>query len=110
MIWPSNLAVVSLLTTMHESNQSALDPAVFGGNMPKLRWFFIVAMSMFVYYFIPGFLMQCLSIPAFLTWAAPSNAVINQLFGGTTGISLIPLTLDWAQIAGYVGSPLIPPW
>ncbi|KAL6808390.1 OPT oligopeptide transporter domain-containing protein [Trichoderma camerunense] len=110
MIWPSNLAVVSLLTTMHESNQSALDPAVFGGNMPKLRWFFIVAMSMFVYYFIPGFLMQCLSIPAFLTWAAPSNAVVNQLFGGTTGISLIPLTLDWAQIAGYVGSPLIPPW
>ncbi|KAL6828792.1 OPT oligopeptide transporter domain-containing protein [Trichoderma sp. SZMC 28015] len=94
MIWPSNLAVVSLLTTMHESNQSALDPAAFGGNMPSFD----------------GFLMQCLSIPAFLTWAAPSNAVVNQLFGGTTGISLIPLTLDWAQIAGYVGSPLIPPW
>lgn len=23
---------------------------------------------------------------------------------------MLPLTLDWAQVAGYVGSPLIPPW
>ncbi|RYP04721.1 hypothetical protein DL764_004271 [Monosporascus ibericus] len=36
--------------------------------------------------------------------------VVNQLFGGTTGLSLLPITFDWTQIAGYVGSPLIPPW
>ncbi|RYP47806.1 hypothetical protein DL768_006215 [Monosporascus sp. mg162] len=36
--------------------------------------------------------------------------VVNQLFGGMTGLSLIPITFDWTQIAGYVGSPLIPPW
>ena len=36
--------------------------------------------------------------------------VINQLFGGFTGLSLIPITFDWTQISGYLGSPLIPPW
>ncbi|RYP92689.1 hypothetical protein DL770_001202 [Monosporascus sp. CRB-9-2] len=36
--------------------------------------------------------------------------VVNQLFGGMTGLSLLPITFDWTQIAGYVGSPLIPPW
>ncbi|KAK1752304.1 sexual differentiation process protein isp4 [Echria macrotheca] len=110
MIWPSNLAVVTLLNTMHESKTVDLDPTVLGGNMPKLRWFSIVATAMFFYYFIPGFLAQCLSIPAFLTWMAPNNAVVNQIFGGTTGLSLIPLTFDWTQIAGFVGSPMIPPW
>ncbi|KAF6527045.1 hypothetical protein HZS61_010089 [Fusarium oxysporum f. sp. conglutinans] len=28
----------------------------------------------------------------------------------STGVSLLPITFDWTQIAGYVGSPLIPPW
>ncbi|RYP57824.1 hypothetical protein DL769_009255 [Monosporascus sp. CRB-8-3] len=41
---------------------------------------------------------------------APQNPVVNQLFGGMTGLSLLPITFDWTQIAGYVGSPLIPPW
>jgi hypothetical protein len=53
--------------------------------------------------------------------------VINQLFGGWTGISLIPITFDWTQITGITSakpplniwliepgynlqSPLIPPW
>ena len=36
--------------------------------------------------------------------------MVNQLFGGTTGLSIIPLTLDWTTITGFVGSPLIPPW
>ncbi|KAH8781683.1 OPT oligopeptide transporter protein-domain-containing protein [Hyaloscypha finlandica] len=29
-----------------------------------------------------------------ITWIRPKNVVINQLFGGWTGISLIPITLD----------------
>lgn len=52
-----------------------------------------------------------LSIFAFVTWIKPKNVIINQLFGGTSGISLIPITFDWTQITGYsLKSPLIPPW
>ena len=36
--------------------------------------------------------------------------MVNQLFGGTTGLSILPITFDWTQISGFVGSPLIPPW
>ncbi|EFY98860.2 OPT oligopeptide transporter [Metarhizium robertsii] len=109
MIWPSNLVAVTMMNTMYEKND-VRDPAVFGGNMPRLLWFFLVTVGAFVYYFIPGFLAQCLSVFAFATWIAPQNPVVNQLFGGTTGLSLLPITFDWTQISGWVGSPLIPPW
>ncbi|KAI6783852.1 Sexual differentiation process protein-like protein [Emericellopsis cladophorae] len=109
MIWPGNLVSVTLLNAMHETNDTP-DPTVLGGSMPRYRWFGLVTVAAFFYYFIPGFLAQFLSVFAFATWLAPQNAVVNQLFGGQTGLSLLPITFDWTQIAGYVGSPLIPPW
>lgn len=109
MIWPANLVAVTMMNAMYEKNE-ARDPSVFGGNMPRYRWFGIVTVAAFLYYFIPGFFAQFLSVFAFATWLAPQNPVVNQLFGGTTGLSLLPITFDWTQIAGYIGSPLIPPW
>jgi hypothetical protein len=109
MIWPGNLVAVTLLNAMHETNDRP-DPTVIGGSMPRYRWFAIITACSAIYYFIPGFLAQFLSVFAFATWLAPNNVVVNQLFGGLTGLSLLPITFDWAQIAGYVGSPLIPPW
>ena len=109
MIWPANLVSVTLMNAMHEK-AIPRDPSVFGGNMPRYRWFGIITLGAFVYYFIPGFLAQFLSIFAFATFLAPNNVVVNQLFGGSSGLSIIPLTLDWTQISGFVGSPLIPPW
>lgn len=52
---------------------------------------------MFVYYWIPGVLFQGLSVFSFVTWIRPNNVVLNQLFGGFTGLSLIPLTFDWVS-------------
>ena len=109
MIWPGNLVGVTLMNVMYEEND-ARDPTVFGGSMPRYRWFAIITALSFVYYFIPGFLAQFLSVFAVVTWMAPQNVVVNQLFGGVTGLSLIPITFDWTQVAGYIGSPLIPPW
>ncbi|CAL3970961.1 unnamed protein product [Diplocarpon coronariae] len=106
MIWPGNL--VSTLEFI-VAEGSANVPQV-GGNMPRYRWFGYICLGAFIYYFIPGFLMQFLSVFAFATWLAPKNVVVNQLFGGTTGLSLLPITFDWTQISGFVGSPLIPPW
>jgi OPT family oligopeptide transporter len=109
MIWPANLAVVTLMNVMYENNTKK-DPTIFGGTVPRYRWFAYVCVGAFVYYFLPGFLMQCLSVFAVATWIAPNNAIVNQLFGGTTGLSLIPITFDWTQITGFVFSPLLPPW
>ncbi|PBP22617.1 small oligopeptide transporter-like protein [Diplocarpon rosae] len=109
MIWPGNLVSVTLMNAMYEE-AAPKDPSILGGNMPRYRWFGYICLGAFIYYFIPGFLMQFLSIFAFATWLAPNNVVVNQLFGGTTGLSLLPITFDWTQISGFVGSPLIPPW
>lgn len=109
MIWPANLASVTLMNAMYEKNDHP-DPTIIGGTMPRYRWFGLITLCMFLYYFIPGFLAQFLSILAIPTFIAPNNVIVNQLFGGQTGLSILPLTLDWTQIAGFVGSPLIPPW
>ncbi|CAN8097398.1 unnamed protein product [Discula destructiva] len=109
MIWPANLVAVTLMNAMYETNDTP-DPTIIGGRMPRYRWFAIITFGAFVYYFIPGFLAQFLSTFAFATWIAPNNPVVNQLFGYTSGLSLIPITFDWTQISGFVGSPLIPPW
>lgn len=45
-----------------------------------------------------------------MTWIYPQNPVINQVFGGTSGLGLLPLTLDWTTITGFTGNPMIPPW
>ncbi|KAE9989912.1 GPI transamidase component [Venturia inaequalis] len=109
MIWPSNLVSVTLMHAMHESNEEP-DPTVLGGSMSRYKWFGWIFLGSFLYYWIPGFLAQFLSVFAFMTWLYPQNPVINQLFGGATGLSLIPISFDWTQISGFVGDPLIPPW
>lgn len=109
MIWPGNLVSVALMNAMYEKNELR-DPTIIGGTIPRYRWFGIVTIGAFVYYFIPGFLAQFLSAFSFMTWMAPNSPVINQLFGTSTGLSLFPITFDWTQISGYIGSPLIPPW
>jgi OPT family small oligopeptide transporter len=97
------------MNAMYEK-EAKPDPNIIGGKMARYRWFAYVCLAAFLYYFIPGFLAQFLSVFAFATWIAPNNPIVNQLFGGTTGLSLLPITFDWTQISGFVGSPLIPPW
>ena len=40
---------------------------------------------------------------------APNNVALNQVFGATTGMDLLPMTLDWNQVTPYLGSPLVVP-
>lgn len=98
MIWPGNLVSVTLMNAMYET-EAKPDPTIIGGKMPRYRWFAYVCAGAFIYYFIPGFLAQFLSVFAFATWAAPNNVIVNQLFGGTTGLSILPITFDWTQIS-----------
>ena len=109
MIWPINLVSTTLIHAMHEKDEKP-DPTIVGGKMSRYKWFGLVLLGSYLWYFLPGFLAQFLSIFAFATWIAPQNPVVNQLFGGTSGLSILPLTFDWTQISGFVGSPLIPPW
>lgn len=109
MIWPSNLVNTSFMYTLHDHSKT--DPAKTNGwAISRYRWFLYVFIGAFCWYWIPGYLFQALSVFAFPTFIAPNNPTVNKVFGGWTGMALLPITFDWTQIAGYVGSPLIPPW
>ncbi|KAJ5406029.1 hypothetical protein N7465_007313 [Penicillium sp. CMV-2018d] len=111
MIWPSNLVNTTLFTAMHDRGLSKPDPAKTAGwTVNRYRLFLYVMTGAFCWYWFPGLIAPFLSVFAFVTWIKPNHVVINQLFGGTTGISLIPISFDWSIISGYVTSPMMSPW
>jgi OPT family small oligopeptide transporter len=111
MIWPSNLVNTTLFTAMHERGLNPPDPAKTAGwTISRYRMFMYIMIGAFCWYWFPGLIAPFLSVFAFVTWIKPNNVIINQLFGGATGISLIPISFDWSIISGYVLSPMISPW
>ncbi|KAI5305772.1 Mitochondrial dicarboxylate transporter [Ascosphaera pollenicola] len=76
----------------------------------KKEFFFYVFVASFCWYWFPGYIAPFLSVFAWVTWIKPNNPVINQVFGGSTGMSIIPITFDWSQITGYISSPLMYPF
>ncbi|KAJ6441030.1 OPT oligopeptide transporter [Purpureocillium lavendulum] len=109
MIWPQNLVNVAFMYTLHDNTKT--DPAKTNGwTISRYRWFLYLFIGAFCWYWIPGFLFQALSTFVFPTFIAPNNVTINKVFGGWTGLGLLPITFDWTQISGYTLSPLIPPW
>jgi OPT family small oligopeptide transporter len=109
MIWPSNLMITTMIHTMHEKDPEK-DPTIWGGNMSRYRWFFYVFLASFAWYFFPGYIATFLSVMVFPTWIRPNDPVVNQVFGGTSGLGLIPLTFDWTTVTGFIGDPLVYPW
>ncbi|KAL1966252.1 hypothetical protein VTN77DRAFT_4605 [Rasamsonia byssochlamydoides] len=104
MIWPSQFSNTSLLYALHD--RSASDSSQTNGwRISRFRFFLYVALGSFAYYWIPGVLWQGLSVFSFITWIKPNDVVINQLFGGFTGLSLLPITFDWT----YLNDPLLAP-
>ncbi|CRL24465.1 Oligopeptide transporter OPT superfamily [Penicillium camemberti] len=109
MIWPSTLINTSLFAALHDRTKP--DPkAVAGWRIGKYQMFLYTMIGSFCWYWFPGYIAPFLSVFAWVTWIKPQNVVINQLFGGVTGLSLIPMTFDWTQTSGFNFSPLIAPW
>lgn len=108
LLWPTNFSMTTLLYAMHDKKK--LDPCNTNGwTISGYRYFAYVTLCSFIWYWFPGVIWQGLSVFSFLTWIRPNDATINQLFGGFTGLSLIPLTFDWTYVIGYLGDPLLAP-
>lgn len=105
MIWPGTLMSAAMFTTLHKEKN---EPAN-GWKISRWNFFFVIWLSAFVFYFLPGLLMPALSYFNLITWFAPKNVVVANLFGVVSGLGLFPVTFDWAQIA-YIGSPLLTPF
>lgn len=109
MIWPSTLINTALFSALHDHSKP--DPRkVSGWKIGRYHLFLVAMCGSFCWYWFPGYIAPFLSVFAWVTWIKPNNVVINQLFGGWTGLSLLPMTFDWTQISGFNFSPLIAPW
>ncbi|TDZ53167.1 Glutathione transporter 1 [Colletotrichum trifolii] len=105
MIWPGTLMSAAMFGTLHKEENRIAD----GWRISRWKFFYFVWFGAFAFYFLPGLLMPCLSYFNVLTWFAPKNVVVANLFGVVSGLGLFPLTFDWAQIT-YIGSPLLVPF
>ncbi|PHH74013.1 hypothetical protein CDD80_3416 [Ophiocordyceps camponoti-rufipedis] len=105
MIWPGTLMSAAMFSTLHRQDNKPAD----GWTISRWNFFYIVWGASFAFYFLPGLLFPALSYFNVMTWFAPRNVVVANLFGVSSGLGLFPITFDWAQIT-YVGSPLLVPF
>lgn len=103
--WPTTLANVALFQSIH----SKINPIADGWRISRIKFFLIVFICSFVYYFFPGFIFQALSYFTWICWIVPNNVVVNQIFGQVQGLGFSPITFDWSQISYGNGSPLLIP-
>ncbi|KAJ5359734.1 uncharacterized protein N7496_012147 [Penicillium cataractarum] len=110
LIWPGVLGVTALTTTLHNIGQGKVQESYNTWKISRYAFFTITCCISFCWYWFPDFIFPALSYFSFPCWINPTNPVVNQLFGMSSGMGLIPITFDWSQIS-YVGSPLlIPSW
>lgn len=105
MIWPGTLMSAAMFTTLHKEENTIAN----GWKITRWKLFFVVWLSAVLFYFLPGLLMPALSYFSVITWFAPKNVIVANLFGVASGLGMFPVTFDWAQIA-YIGSPLLTPF
>ena len=105
MIWPGTLMSAAMFGTLHKQDNKPAN----GWTISRWNFFYIIFLASFFFYFLPGLLMPALSYFGVITWFAPKNVVVANLFGVSSGLGLFPVTFDWAQIT-YIGSPLLVPF
>ncbi|KAF8066877.1 OPT oligopeptide transporter protein-domain-containing protein [Lyophyllum atratum] len=106
MIWPNALVSCALFNTLHSQSYAGIGQHE---GLSREKYFLYAFVGATLWYFVPGYLFQALSVFTWVCWAAPKNVKINQMFGYRSGLGFSLLTFDWNEIA-FIGSPLATPW
>lgn len=56
----------------------------------------------FCWYWFPDFIFPALSYFSFPCWIKPESKVVNQIFGMSSGMGLLPITFD-CEYPGFAG-------
>lgn len=93
-LWPTILPTIAMnrALTRPEPREN-----IYGWTMSRYRFFYICTVSMFFYYWLPGYLFTALSTFNWMTWIDPSNKTLAILTGSSLGLGLFnPITtFDW---------------
>ncbi|KAJ2589631.1 hypothetical protein H4R99_007393 [Coemansia sp. RSA 1722] len=136
MIWPSSLVNASLFRTFHEHDTYAEPKDAFPsdvdaeqtiaptqisrksrwrfGSLPKTsrtQFFWICFAGSFVWYFVPGYLLQVVSTISVLCLVAPNNHLANLIGDGKQGLGVLSFSLDWSVFSNaFLNSPIATPF
>ena len=86
MIWPANLVNCALFNTLHSQVYAGIGNR---GGISREKFFTIAFTASALWYFVPGYLFQALSVFSWVCWIAPNNIVSRFSFP-----ILPPLLLD----------------
>ncbi|KAF7730425.1 hypothetical protein EC973_002232 [Apophysomyces ossiformis] len=103
MVWPTNLANISLFRSFHIPDSNWTGPTRF-------RWFSYCFIGMFVYYWLPGYFFQVLAYFSWACWINKNNRALAQVTSSYTGMGLLAISFDWQTISSFLQSPLLVPW
>ncbi|KUI55032.1 Oligopeptide transporter 2 [Cytospora mali] len=97
-LWPSLLPTIAMNRALTRPEPRETIRA-FGKNWTASRYkfFYICTISMFIYYWLPGYVFTALSTFNWMTWIAPENITLAILTGSSLGLGLFnPITtFDW---------------
>ncbi|KAG0378654.1 hypothetical protein BGX24_003220 [Mortierella sp. AD032] len=106
MIWPSTLVTSSLFRSLHVN--STTESEEDRGRVSRMKYFLLVTLGSFIYYWFPGFIFPTIGYIAWICWINPDNIILAQLTGAK-GLGIGVISLDWSAAAYYV-QPLVTPW
>ena len=96
MMWPLNLAKVSLFNALHRRSfdetgavkveHEAVDPPVHGWKITGYRFCLYVTAGSFCWFFVTAFLCPFLTYFNWPTWIAPQNTKLAIVMGSFTGM------------------------
>jgi OPT family small oligopeptide transporter len=106
-IWPSSLPTIAMNRTLFKPE---IKENRNGWTISRYKFFFVTFSSMFVYYWLPGYLFTALSNFNWMTWIAPDNATLAVVTGSINGLGFNPwTTFDW-NVATSSYQALSIPW
>ncbi|KAF7532472.1 hypothetical protein G7054_g7913 [Neopestalotiopsis clavispora] len=107
-LWPTILPTIAMNRAL---TQPEPKENIYGWTISRYNFFYICTISMFVYYWFPGYLFTALSTFNWMTWIAPENFTLAILTGSSLGLGLFnPITtFDW-NVATSSYAPLAMPF
>ncbi|KAF9185427.1 hypothetical protein BGZ50_003070 [Haplosporangium sp. Z 11] len=103
MVWPTTLVEASFFWGLHKHQDDSED----AGRMSKMKYFSLVFLGSFMWYWFPGYLYPTLGTISWICWIKPNNLKLSQLTG-STGLGIGTISLDWSFMH-YI-QPLVTPW
>ncbi|KAF9921304.1 hypothetical protein FBU30_008702 [Linnemannia zychae] len=114
MVWPSTLVTASLFRSLHASScssnnsNSAQSDLENAGRMSRMKYFLLLTLGSFLWYWFPGFIFPTIGYISWICWINPKNNILSQLTGAQ-GLGMGTISLDWSAIS-YNVQPLVTPW